>query len=95
MHNLFENSPKIICTSSRILGIIGLALIPFCLLFALFSVGGDEAAALNWIFVALGGLAVFVSSIFTYAFGMLVRNSEKTDSGSKSNYYKDDELPEI
>ncbi len=96
MHNLFENSPSIICTVSKISGVIGLMAIPVSLLIALCNgLSSNEEAALLSLYVALGGLAVFLSSLFTYAFGMLVRNSEKKDTSVKTTAQYEDRLPEM
>lgn len=96
MNNFFENSPAIICTVSKISGVIGLIAIPISLLVALFNLfGSKEEAALLSLYVALGGLAVFLSSLFTYAFGMLVRNSEKKDTSVKTTSPNENRLPEM
>lgn len=97
MDNLFENSPHIICVSSKISGFLGLAAIPISLFLALINgLSSNEEAALICLCVAPGGLALFLSSCFTYAFGMLVRNSEKRDTPAKSTVLRDDDdLPEM
>lgn len=95
--NLFENSPRIICTMSKISGVIGIVSIPIALFIAFINLlDSNEDAAIIALYVALGGLSVFLSSLFTYAFGMLVRNSEKRDEPVKSTVlHDDDRLPEM
>lgn len=97
MRDFYENCDEHICRLSIVTGVIGLVACAIAGFFFLIGMlGGEEDMMVVSLIVIGSGLADFLASLFSYGFGIIIRNSHKSSTPAQPQPAKiNNSMPEM